>query len=990
MPTQSEQALENKMLTQLVDLGYKRVIIKDEAALVANLKQQLEKHNQTHLNAEEMKGVLNHLNKGNVFDRAKTLRGRYEVKRADGSSTYIQFLNQERWCQNEYQVSNQITIFGKRQNRYDVTLLVNGLPLCHIELKKRGVELKKAFDQINRYHRDSFSACYGLFQYVQIFAISNGVNSVYYSNNLRQSFKQISYWTDEKNKRFSQLEDFTREFLEPCHLSKMICRYIVQNQTYKVLMVLRAYQFYAAEAILKQVKESTKNGYIWHTTGSGKTLTSFKASQLLTALPEIHKVLFVVDRNDLDFQTQKEFNAFADGSVDGNSRTKLLVDQLLDRYIDPGTKKPKINKLIVTTIQKLNNAISRHRYSKELQGLRAKKIVFLFDECHRSQFGETHANINRFFTNNQMIGFTGTPIFNKNKVANKYGKWITEQLFPVRLHEYLITNAIKDENVLKFSIEYVGKYKKKDGSEVDLDIPVEGIDKKELLESDKRITKIVNHILKTHDQKTKKRRYSAILCTSSVDMAIKYYDLLQAKKAAGEHTIRVATIFTYGVDNPKENADDMIADGNQDSMDKGDIDPTKRDKLETYVADYNAQFNTNQSIADGKGFEKYRKDISKRMKDREKDTFQDKDRLDILIVAYMFLTGFDAKKINTMYVDKNLKHHGLVQAYSRTNRIMGPEKSHGDIVCFRNLKEATDDAIALFSNSKAKSEILMKPYAFYVAKMRTALAVLKAITPDIDSVDELMDEADIKKFVLAFREVLRYKNIMSGFANYDPKDLGVEEEEIANYQGKYLDIKDKVHPKNNGEKASIVNDIDFELELIHKDEINVGYILKLLAQLHQSNAKDKAAQREAITRTLNNEVQLRSKKLLIDKFINENLLTIKDPEDISDAFYAFWAAEKKAAFDKLCEAENLEFAALKLVVEEYVYTGRPPLPKVVGETMKVRPRLIVYHRKVKRIIEQIILLVEQFEDGVGESEAKVVSYDTRPLDMGMAADGGGD
>lgn len=974
MSIQSEQELENNMIDQLVKLGYTRVIIPDEAALLANLQRQLEKHNNTTFTESEFSNILNHLHKGNIFQRAKTLRGRFNVKRDDGTSDSIEFLNQTSWCQNEYQVSNQITIFGKRKNRYDVTLLVNGLPLCQIELKKRGVEMKKAFHQINRYHRDSYGACYGLFQYVQIFAISNGVNSVYYSNNRKQDFAQTIYWTHENNMRISNIDDFTQVFLEPCHLSKMICRYIVLNQSFKILMVLRPYQYYAAEAILKLVKESTQNGYIWHTTGSGKTLTSFKASQLIAEVPEVHKILFVVDRNDLDFQTQIEFNHFSDGSVDGTNNTRLLVDQLTDKYIDPNTKKPKVTKLIVTTIQKLRNAITRTRYSNRLEGLKDKKIVFLFDECHRSQFGETHASIKRFFTKNQMIGFTGTPIFNKNMVRNKYGKWVTEQLFDQCLHKYLITNAIRDKKVLKFSIEYVGKYKKKDGSEVDLDIPVEiadkkikNIDKKELFESDDRINKIVKYIQTTHDQKTKNRKYSAILCTSNVDLAIKYYDVLKAKKEAGEHDLRIASIFTYAANPPSEEANGMIEDEkDSDFMETGEINIGKRDKLDSYVTDYNAMFGGNHSVDDSKGFENYKNDISKRLKNREKENFQDKDRLDILIVAYMFLTGFDAKMLNTMYVDKNLKYHGLIQAFSRTNRIIGPGKSHGNIICFRNLKEATDDAIALFSDPKAKSEILMKPYDFYVKKFKESLEELQKITPTVDSVDHLMSEDDIKEFVLAYREVMRYKNIMTGFSDYTPDDLGIEEQTLLDYQGKYLDIKDTVTGDKKGKAESIVNEIDFETELIIRDEINVAYILKLLAKLYELKGKERAAELDEIKRILGNEIQLRSKKELIEKFIEENLLTIKDPEDIGESFDEFWMLERRNALIKICETEDLNVDGMEKVIADYLYTGRVPLSDAIRKTMNTRLGFLEDRKKAKRVIVEVVEYVERFEDGYGE------------------------
>jgi len=454
MSTQSEQILENKLVEQLNGLGYERLSIPNEAALLANLKTQLEKHNNTMFSENEFKKVINILSKGSVFEKAKTLREKQHIIKDNGDNLYFEFLNTEHWCQNLYQVTHQVTIEGRYKNRYDVTLLVNGLPLVQIELKRRGLEMKEAFNQVNRYQRHSFGSNSALFQYVQIFVISNGVNTKYYANNRNQSFKQTFYWSDKSNNRLTNiLNGFTSEFLEPCHISKMICKYIVLNETNKILMVLRPYQFYAVEAMIDKVKNSTHNGYIWHTTGSGKTLTSFKASQIITQMPQVKKVVFVVDRKDLDYQTTKEFNSFSKGSIGGTDNTKALVKQFEDD-----------TKLIVTTIQKLNTAISRKRYLQKMKALQDERVVFIFDECHRSQFGDTHNRIKDFFNNHQMFGFTGTPIFADNAAKNDLGKRTTKDLFGACLHKYVITDAIKDENVLKFAVEYVGNFKTKDSS----------------------------------------------------------------------------------------------------------------------------------------------------------------------------------------------------------------------------------------------------------------------------------------------------------------------------------------------------------------------------------------------------------------------------------------------------------------------------------------------------------------------------------------------
>lgn len=952
--TQPEQVLEDNLVKQLQTLGYEAVTIKDEGDLLRNLKQQLEKHNSAQLSNDEFERVLIHLNKGNVFDRAETLRDKMEIIREDGSVLYLEFLNQEHWCQNEYQVTQQVSIAGKYKNRYDVTLLVNGLPLVQIELKRRGLELKEAFNQINRYQRHSFGASHALFQYVQIFVISNGVNTKYYANNRRQHFKQTFYWTDVNNKAISRLEAFAEVFLEKCHISKMICKYIVLHHSDKILMVLRPYQYYAVEAMIDQVKNSTQNGYIWHTTGSGKTLTSFKASQVLIKLPHIHKVVFVVDRSDLDYQTTKEFNFFSDGSVDGTDNTKALADQLSGD-----------TKLIVTTIQKLNTAISKQRYLSQMADLQDKRIVFIFDECHRSQFGETHQRITRFFRNHQLFGFTGTPIFAKNASTNKFGKRTTAALFDKCLHEYVITNAIKDENVLKFSIEYVGRYKKKDGDEVNLDIPVEDIDTKELLESPDRLEKIVDYIITHHDRKTHSKRFTAIFCVSSVEVLTRYYDIFRAKKEAGQHDLRVVTIFSYGTNEDDNDADGMIGDPDFDI--KADTPATQhtREKLDSYIEDYNRMYQTKYSTKDSQSFYNYYKDISKRIKEREKDTAQDKDRVDILLVVNMFLTGFDAKKVNTLYVDKNLKNHGLVQAFSRTNRTLGDVKSYGNIVSFRNLKSATDDAIALFSDTNAKDIILMQPYEVYVDKFNQALDRLYAITPTVDSVDDLFSEEEELEFVKAFRELMRLRNILSGFSNFEQDHLEMDAQTFEDYKSKYLDIHHKVKSTTIKEKVSILDDVDFELELIHRDEVNVSYILKLLSKLREASAQDREKQRQEIIDLLGGEAQLRSKRELIEKFIDENLPYIEEDEDLPEAFWSFWELEKQQAFNTLVTQEELYPDKLLAVIERYLFTGRVPLRDPVVDAMKNKPKILERKKRGQDLIEKILAFVETFDEGMG-------------------------
>mgnify|MGYP001222020240 CR=1 FL=1 len=721
MCKESEQALEDKLILQLQDLKYDYVQIKDEQGLYANLKRQLEKHNKLSLTDKEFDRILNHLNRGNVFEKAKTLRDKMQFDRCDGSSAYIEFIQQEEWCRNEFQVTNQVTMEGSYKNRYDVTLLVNGIPLVQVELKRRGLELKEAFNQINRYQRHSFWAGNGLFQYIQIFVISNGVNTKYYANNRKQSFKQTFFWADEDNNAINLLDEFAKKFLEPCHISKMITKYVVLNETDKILMVLRPYQYYAVEAIDERVKHSRKNGYIWHTTGSGKTLTSFKASQILNQNPKVQRVVFVVDRKDLDYQTQKEFDAFSKGSVDASENTKKLVEQFND-----GTK------LIVTTIQKLNNAIHHVKHLAKMEEHRRERIVFIFDECHRSQFGDTHKRIKSFFERAQMFGFTGTPIFADNAATNEHGKRTTKDLFDECLHRYVITNAIKDENVLKFSVEYIGKYKQKENRN-NIDIEVEGIDRKELMESDERIGKIADYIIANHKRKTHSREFTGMMCVSSIDCLIKYYEHFRKRKEEGKHNFKIATIFSYTANEEDKDANGL--DEDQFPGDKGGkINKHSRDKLEEYIGDYNKMFNSKYTTKDSRSFYNYYNDINKKVKDR---------KIDILLVVNMFLTGFDSKTLNTLYVDKNLKHHGLIQAYSRTNRILNEQKSQGNIVCFRNLKKATDKAIALFSSKDAKEVIIMDPYEDYVEKFNNAFMELLKITPTANSVSKLQDEDEL-------------------------------------------------------------------------------------------------------------------------------------------------------------------------------------------------------------------------------------------------------
>ncbi|MCF6350498.1 MAG: type I restriction endonuclease subunit R [Flavobacteriaceae bacterium] len=961
MTTQPEQILENNLLAQLQKLGYKSVVIKDETDLLANLKSQLEVHNNITLSDNDFKQILNYINKGNIFQRAKILRDRVPFTNDKGENKTVELINQIHWCKNEFQVTQQVTMEGAFKNRYDVTILINGLPLVQVELKRRGLELKEAFNQINRYERHSYGAGNGLFQFIQIFVISNGVNSKYYANSpiKARSFKQTFYWSDVKNKHITQLSSFTDIFLEPCHLSKMITKYVVLQESDKILMVLRPYQFYAVEAIVERVKNTTDYGYIWHTTGSGKTLTSFKTAQILTNLPKVHKVVFVVDRRDLDYQTTKEFNAFSKGSIDGTNNTNTLVKQLVGD-----------NKLIVTTIQKLNTAISKSRYLSRMETIKDERIVYIFDECHRSQFGKTHNDIKAFFTNCQMFGFTGTPIFEKNAGTNEFGKRTTSMLFGKILHKYVITDAIRDENVLKFSIEYISTFKKKDHI---ADIDVEAIDEAEVMNAPERLNNITDYIIANHNRKTHSREFTSIFCVSQKDVktgftpVIEYYKLFQKKKEAGKHNLRIATIFSYeaneedkgtfgsdniGVfDNEFETPELSIAAEPQAEYQTQHT----RDYLEEFIGDYNKQFSTNFTTKDSKSFYNYYNDVAKRVKHKQ---------IDVLLVVNMFLTGFDSKTLNTLYVDKNLRYHGLIQAYSRTNRILNELKSQGNIVCFRNLKNATDDAISLFSNLNAKDEIIMQPYEEYVAKFNLAFITLLQIAPTVNSVNDLPSEDEELEFIKAFRELMRLKNVMATFTEFDFADLSMEEQSFEDYKSKYLDLYDKAKNHNQIEKVSILNDVDFELELIHRDEINVAYILKLLAKLKNATAEEQEQQKKAILEMMAGDAKMRSKRELIERFIQENLPVIEDSDDISEEFENFWGKERILALDKLSQEENLNADKLQEVIGNYLFTEKKPLRDEVIGMMNTRPSLKERKTVAERVTEKILGFVETFINGI--------------------------
>ncbi len=953
MSKQSEQILEKQLVAQLQKLGYKYIFIADEKALLANLKTQLEKHNHIQFSDSEFEKVLNILHKGSVFEKAKTLREKkHHIIRDNGDNLYFELLNIEHWCQNEYQVTNQITQEGKYENRYDVTLLINGLPLVQIELKRRGLEMKEAFNQINRYQKHSFGAGKGLFHFVQLFIISNGVNTKYFSNfgSHKQEFLQTFHWTDEQNNPLNNiLNGFTDVFLEPCHISKMICKYIVLNETDKRLMVLRPYQYYAVESIIKKVKENEilngynieKNGYIWHTTGSGKTLTSFKASQILSKIPAIKKVVFVVDRKDLDYQTNQEYDKFSKGSVSSATNT----DDLIRKFNDPNVR------IIVTTIQKLNNAISGRNLLK-MKSIQDERMVFIFDECHRSQFGDTHKNIVNYFANIQLFGFTGTPILEQNSDGMK----TTASLFGKCLHKYVITDAIRDENVLKFSVEYIQTFKQKEHI---IDLKVEQINETEVFEAPERKEAIIDYIIQHHGQKTQNKKFCAMMCVQDIDAVIQCYEIFNRKKLNGEHDLKVATIFSFA-----QNEDEMedavysqLSIAAEPQAAYGNPKPHRRELLESYVKDFNELFGEKQNIKDTEGFYNYYNAVAKKSKQNETD---------ILLVANMFLTGFDSKFLNTLYVDKNLQYHGLIQAFSRTNRILDKNKTQGNIVCFRNLKDKTDEAIALFSNKEAIDEIIVEPYEKYVAQFNEAVEKLLTIVPDVNSVDDLYTEDDKLQFILAFRTLMRLHKKMSHYTEFTWDDLQMTEQLFADYTSKYLDLKDRLGSDSSPEKTSILNDIDFELELIRRDTINVTYILQLLIKFKSKHsAKDKESIEKEILNLLNTEVSLRSKRELIEKFIQESLPHIEDTDTIPEEFEKFWNEEQEKALRELVKTENLSEEKTERLIENYLFTEREPLrEEILALRVEGRPSILKSKEIGDRILNKILGFVDTFVNGI--------------------------
>ena len=934
---QSEADLEREFIKNLQNQGYEYLIIHNEKELIANLKDKIEKLNNIIFSENEWERFFKEkiANKNeSIVEKTRTIQEDYikSFTRDNGTLVNIVLIDKKNIHNNFLQVINQYEEeSGTHNTRYDVSVLVNGLPLIHIELKRRGVAIREAFNQINRYQRDSFWAGSGLFEYVQIFVISNGTNTKYYSNTTRarhikemsfnrrkvkkssNSFEFTSYWADANNKAITDLVDFTKTFFAKHTILNILTKYCIFD-TSDTLLVMRPYQISATERILSKIQLANNykwvgkidaGGYIWHTTGSGKTLTSFKTAQLASQLDYIDKVLFVVDRKDLDSQTQKEYDRFSKGSANGNTSTKILKAQLEDRY---GNK----SKIIITTIQKLGHFIKQNKNHEVFK----KNMVLIFDECHRSQFGELHLAITKTFKNYFMFGFTGTPIFPKN--SNGSSKTLfktTEQTFGDKLHTYTIVNAINDGNVLPFRIDYINTIKEKENIQ---DKKVNAIDIEKAMSDPIRIREVVSYIIEHFEQKTMRNKhyevkeqrlsgFNSIFAVSSIPVAKKYY--LEFKKQLEEKNknLTIATIFSYSA-NEEENTDNL----DDESFDTENLDLGSREFLEEAISDYNKKFGTNFDTSSD-GFQLYYEDLSKRTKNKE---------IDILIVVNMFLTGFDATTLNTLWVDKNLRMHGLIQAFSRTNRILNSIKTFGNIICFRDLQKETDDAIALFGNKEAGGIVLLKTYEEYYngyeddkgREKEGYSQLIEELQNKFPIGEQIIGEQNKKEFIMLFGNILKLKNILSAFDKFAGNEI-LSEREYQDYQSIYIDLYQERKPKDT-DKESINDDIIFEIELIKQVEINIDYILMKVAEYYKSNKKDKEILID-IKKAIDSSIELRSKKELIEGFIDR----VNSSKNVTDDFKKFVREEKEKDLEKVIEEEKLKPEETKKFIDNSLRDG---------------------------------------------------------------------
>ena len=1008
---QSEADLEREFIRLLGEQGYEYLPIHTEADLISNLRAQLEKLNHYHFTDSEWEHFFNECiaNKNDdIVAKTQKIQDDYiqVLKRDTGESQNIKLIDKDNIHNNFVQVINQyVEEGGNYDTRYDVSILVNGLPLVHIELKRRGVQLKEAFNQINRYQRDSFWAGCGLYEYVQIFVISNGTNTKYYSNTTRanhlkeqepggrnkskktsNSFEFSSFWADSNNKVITDLLDFTKTFFSKHTLLNILTKYCVFTSE-KMLMVMRPYQIAATERIIQRINVAGNykfygsikgGGYVWHTTGSGKTLTSFKTAQLASRLPYIDKVLFVVDRKDLDYQTMKEYNRFEEGAADGNTSTAVLQRQLENKDKNGGYHDYRI---IVTTIQKLSIFVQKNKNHPVFQ----QRVVIIFDECHRSNFGQMHSAITKNFKKYSLFGFTGTPIFAQNAgTGGDMRLKTTQQAFGDKLHTYTIVDAINDENVLPFRIDYVNTIKEKEGI---LDQQISAIDREKAMASAERISQVVKYILEHFDQKTKRSSYysfrvlddihkvasakkgaqvsehkteqklggfNAMFAVASIPMAKAYYNEFKRQQAEipEAQRLKIATIYSYGTN--EEEIDGILTEENPESTTQ--LDQQSRDFLEGAIQDYNKMFSTNYDTSSDK-FQNYYKDLSLRMKNRQ---------VDLLIVVNMFLTGFDATTLNTLFVDKNLKQHGLIQAFSRTNRILNSVKTFGNIVCFRDLQKATDDAIALFGDKDASSIVVLKDFLSYYDGYDTEKGkhcygykeLVEQLLEEFPTGEPVIGEESEKRFIGLYGSLLKSINILSSFDQFDGQEI-LSDRQLQDYQSNYLDLQEKWRKRRGGDKENINDDLVFETELIRQVEVNIDYILLLVQKYHDTNCTNKEILVN-ISKAIGSSIQLRSKKELIENFIG----SVNADTDVEQSWKDFVRQQKAEDLKELIESENLRPEETERFIESSFRDGQvrttgtdidkilPPMSRFGGSGNR--------QEKKKTVVEKLQTFFERY------------------------------
>lgn len=1002
---QSEAELEKEFIELLKEQGYKYVRITNEEDLIVNLRNQLQELNNYSFTDNEWNAfftkILANPNES-IEEKTRKIQEDYiqNLTKDDGMTQNISLIDKRNIHNNRLQVINQYEAEGgKHKSRYDVTILVNGLPLVHVELKRRGIQIKEAFNQINRYQRDSFWASSGLFEYIQIFVISNGTNTKYYSNTTRNyhikelsnsgrkqskktshSFEFTSYWADAKNKSIRDLVDFTKTFFAKHTLLNILTKYCVFTSE-QLLLVMRPYQIAATEKILSRIVISSNykktgtveaGGYIWHTTGSGKTLTSFKTAQLATSLEGIDKVIFVVDRKDLDYQTMKEYDRFEKGAANGNNSTRVLQRQLENRNEKGGYHDYRI---IVTTIQKLDVFIKNNRS----HDIYKKHVVLIFDECHRSQFGEMHRRITKHFKKYHIFGFTGTPIFAENAPSgSEHLIRTTEQAFGEKLHTYTIVDAINDGNVLPFRIDYINTMRVKENAD---DKKVQAIDREKALAAPERIEGIVAYVLDHFDQKTKRRDsytftakwdekdklnprqlvekretrilrgFNSIFATASIPVAMKYYAEFKKQLDKREDPLTIATIFSFAPN--EEQIDGLLPD---EDFNVNELDQSSRDFLESAIKDYNKLFSTNFDTSSEK-FQNYYKDLSLRVKNRE---------IDILIVINMFLTGFDATTLNTLWVDKNVRQHGLIQAFSRTNRILNSIKTFGNIVSFRDLRAETDAAIGLFGDKEAGGIVLLRTfkeyYEGYIDEKNQYKPGYKQLIEDLRENFPLhkgiIGESNQKDFIRLYGKILKLRNILTSFDEFEEKEI-LSPREFQDYQSTYIDLYDKYRNTHDPEREDINDDIVFEIELIQQVEVNIDYILLMVAKYKDSNCKDKEILVD-IDKAISASIELRSKRELIEQFI----ATVNINTNVISDWEVFLNEKKEEDLSTLIDTEKLREQETRRFVDNAFRDG---VMKTTGtEVDKLLPPLSRFNKEANRaekkqtIIEKLLMFFEKY------------------------------